>query len=168
MGHFPRTPKIMNLPSLAPDIQEEMSRPRSWAADSSSCDGSTRASLAIVTDERERPVYAGTGEEFLETHTYFGILIKRPNYGTGLPRVPAHRQRALCPVPNSREVGRATCQFQKLVESGTSRLRNAFRENRQTTLPRRKVVLKECHPTIPDECGSRIRRTNFSYNHGRL
>jgi hypothetical protein len=33
---------------------------------------------------------------------------------------------ALCPVPNAREAGRATFDFQKLVESGTSRLRNVF------------------------------------------
>ena len=34
MEHVTRTQEIMNLLSLAPEIQEEMSRPRSWAADS--------------------------------------------------------------------------------------------------------------------------------------
>jgi len=33
MEHVTRTQEIMNLLSLAPEIQEEMSRPRSWAAD---------------------------------------------------------------------------------------------------------------------------------------
>jgi hypothetical protein len=33
MEHVTRTQEIMNLLSLAPKIQEEMSRPRSWAAD---------------------------------------------------------------------------------------------------------------------------------------
>jgi hypothetical protein len=106
MGHFPRTQKIMNLPSLAPDIQEEMSRPRSWAADSSSCDGSTRASLAIVTDERERPVYAGTGEEFLETHTYFGILIKPPISDASLSTAKSHVFRHAFCVPDSHTIPR--------------------------------------------------------------
>ena len=57
----------MNLLSLAPEIQEEMSRPRSWAADSSSCDGSTRASLAIVTNEREGPIHAGVVDHRIES-----------------------------------------------------------------------------------------------------
>jgi hypothetical protein len=34
---------------------------------------------------------------------------------------------ALCLVPSARETGIATFEFQKLVESGTSRLRNVFR-----------------------------------------
>ena len=67
IGHVTRIQEIMNLLSLAPEIQEEMSRPRSWAADSSSCDGSTRASLAIVTDEREGPIHAGAAKNFWKT-----------------------------------------------------------------------------------------------------
>jgi hypothetical protein len=34
---------------------------------------------------------------------------------------------ALCPVPSAHEARRATFEFQKLVESETSRLRNVFR-----------------------------------------
>jgi hypothetical protein len=38
----------------------------------------------------------------------------------------AHRQRALCPIPNSHRVVPTTFESQKLVESGTVRLRNDF------------------------------------------
>jgi hypothetical protein len=40
---------------------------------------------------------------------------------------PAHQGVALCPTPNSRRFSRTTIESQKLVESGTSRLRNVFR-----------------------------------------
>jgi hypothetical protein len=46
--------------------------------------------------------------------------------GTDALGVQAPRSRALRPVSNSRELGRAPIEFQKLVESGTVRLRNLF------------------------------------------
>jgi len=43
----------------------------------------------------------------------------KPFPGVGAPRVPAHHCRALCPVLNSREVGKGTFESQKLVKCGT-------------------------------------------------
>lgn len=44
---------------------------------------------------------------------------------------------ALCPVPNAREAGWATFEFQKLAESGTFRLRNVFGTRRGAASARR-------------------------------
>jgi hypothetical protein len=54
-----------------------------------------------------------------EVSTLLGNTAKRPNFGDDSTCVPAHHPPALGPVPNSHEVGGATFEFQKLVDSGT-------------------------------------------------
>jgi hypothetical protein len=60
-----------------------------------------------------------------KSRTFSENAVKGPIYGSGRPRVVAHRSRALRPVPDSREFGGAMFEFQKLVVSGAARLRNA-------------------------------------------
>jgi hypothetical protein len=52
---------------------------------------------------------------------------KRPKYGMQEPHAGARRRRALRPVTDNHEIGGASFEFRKLVDSGTFRLRNVFR-----------------------------------------